>query len=325
MPELLILIKGMVAAFRSVFFTLCLLIFILYVFGIVFTQVTAGALEPFSSVGESMHTLLVQGTFLDDLSSLYNEIRESSVLFLMLFYMYVLLSALTVMNMLIGVLCEVVSAVASTEREELTVNHVRQQMRYIMEEQSIDKDGDGEISKEEFLQIIENGQAIKVLFDIGVDPMGLMDLVDFIFEDETDEDGHVCPKNLTFVEFMELVLSLRGSNNATVKDVVDLRKFVHKETMLTITRLAKLEQRLGPSLARSATWSTTTNNPTIKARPFYSMVDGQNGPASGSFLPTAGATPTGGHPSVPQPLKQPGIQVPSLPMPDLPGAVADNF
>merc|ERR1719313_3064524 len=42
MPELMILIKGMAAAARSVFFTLCLLVAIMYVFAIAFVQLTIG-------------------------------------------------------------------------------------------------------------------------------------------------------------------------------------------------------------------------------------------------------------------------------------------
>merc|ERR1719422_935950 len=43
MPELLILVKGMVAATRSVFFTLCLLGILLYIFGIAFRQLLEGS------------------------------------------------------------------------------------------------------------------------------------------------------------------------------------------------------------------------------------------------------------------------------------------
>merc|ERR1719272_1773516 len=42
-PELMILIKGMTAATRSVFFTLCLLVGVIYVFGIAFCQITQGS------------------------------------------------------------------------------------------------------------------------------------------------------------------------------------------------------------------------------------------------------------------------------------------
>merc|ERR1719331_2215743 len=67
MPELLILIKGMVAAMRSVFFTLILLCLMTYCFGIMFTQLMAETelgnpyTDPkgiFSTVPLSMHTLL---------------------------------------------------------------------------------------------------------------------------------------------------------------------------------------------------------------------------------------------------------------------------
>merc|ERR1712032_571356 len=42
-PELMILIKGMAVATRSVFFTLCLLVVIIYVYSIAFVQITEGS------------------------------------------------------------------------------------------------------------------------------------------------------------------------------------------------------------------------------------------------------------------------------------------
>merc|ERR1719362_1677996 len=67
MPELLILIKGMAAAMRSVFFTLALLVLILYVFGIAFTQLCADTecSDMFNGVFTSMHFLLVNGALMD--------------------------------------------------------------------------------------------------------------------------------------------------------------------------------------------------------------------------------------------------------------------
>jgi hypothetical protein len=61
-------------------------------------------------------------------------------------------------------------------------------------------------------------------------------LQDFIFERE-DEHGEKSDKQLTFGEFMEVVLQLRGTNQATVKDVVDLRKFFG-------SKIADLEKRI---------------------------------------------------------------------------------
>merc|ERR550514_1045441 len=80
-PELLTLIKGMVAATRSVFSTLVLLILLMYVFGIIFTSTYSkkeGFEEFFGSMGTSMLVLFVQGTLLDDVTALMRVILEDN-------------------------------------------------------------------------------------------------------------------------------------------------------------------------------------------------------------------------------------------------------
>lgn len=240
MPELMILIKGMVAACRSVFFTLFLLMIIMYVFAIGFTQLTTDlpiGETHFKSVPESMYTLLLYGTLLDDVGMLSRKMGHDGLYLNVIFFLYVLLAALTVMNMLIGVLCEVVSAVAATEREEMLVGYVHRKVHKIVEE--LDKDGGGSISKDEFVQILENIEAVKALQDVGVDVVGLVDFADVIFEGDEE---------LSFTKFMEVVLQLRGSNTATVKDIVDLRKLVHTESVRTHLTLSRMESRLSQGL-----------------------------------------------------------------------------
>jgi len=239
MPELLILIKGMMAAVRSVVFTLLLLLIVLYVFGIAFVQLLTGLDKyntGFRTVPEAMHTLLLKGTLMDEIGLVVRQLSAAHVVFVAIFYLFVLISALTVMNMLIGVLCEVVNAVAAAEREELTVTYVRSKLQETLRQGGLDTDGDGMISKEEFAQILDNAHAARTLADVGVDVFNLVDLQDFIFEDD-DEHGEKCEKQLTFGEFMEVVLQLRGSNQATVKDIVDLRKFFGSKTKELETRL----------------------------------------------------------------------------------------
>merc|ERR1719487_2866143 len=70
MPELMIMIKGMKAATRSVFFTLVLLVVIMYVYAIAFVQLADGTEvgeKWFPAVPESMYTLLLYGVFLDNI------------------------------------------------------------------------------------------------------------------------------------------------------------------------------------------------------------------------------------------------------------------
>merc|ERR1719487_2067934 len=161
MPELMIMIKGMKAATRSVFFTLLLLIIIMYVFAIAFVQLADGtdvSETHFQAVPESMYTLLTYGVLLDNVGFLTKALGSEYVL-IALFLLFILLAALTVMNMLVGVLCEVVSAVAATEQEEMLVNYVNGKLSEVMA--ILDSDGGGTISKNEFLEIIENADAVK--------------------------------------------------------------------------------------------------------------------------------------------------------------------
>eukprot|EP00929_Paragymnodinium_shiwhaense_P047573 TRINITY_DN24122_c0_g1_i1.p1 TRINITY_DN24122_c0_g1~~TRINITY_DN24122_c0_g1_i1.p1 ORF type:complete len:695 (+),score=155.49 TRINITY_DN24122_c0_g1_i1:93-2087(+) len=243
MPELLILIKGMVSAMRSVFFTLLLQAIILYVFGITFRQLTDGlevGQDKFPTVIQSMHTLLVYGTLMDNIGELVQQLQDADWSFIIVFYMFVLISALTVMNMLIGVLCEVVSAVAAIEKEQLTVIYVKGQVQELLRQGGVDQDGDGMISKVEFAQILENPAAARLLAEVGVDVFGLVELADFIFE--ADEQG--CEAQLTFGDFMDVVLSLRGSNVASVKDIVDLRKLLSATSKQMDNKFQGLERRI---------------------------------------------------------------------------------
>mmetsp|Transcript_120685 Transcript_120685/g.269745 ORF Transcript_120685/g.269745 Transcript_120685/m.269745 type:complete len:95 (+) Transcript_120685:1-285(+) len=67
-------------------------------------------------------------------------------------------------------------------------------------------------------------------------------MADYIFE-EKDE--------LTFSEFMEVVYELRGSNQATVKDVVDLRKCVRED----ISRILKGIENITQAHVRRDNWA----------------------------------------------------------------------
>merc|ERR1719440_1524085 len=121
------------------------------------------------------------------------------------------------MNMLVGVLCEVVSVVSSVEKESMLVNYVKVTLQHMLQTSGIDVDGDHHIAKHEFENLLLVPGAAKAIQDVGVDPVGLMDCTDFIFQDG---------KELSFPDFMDMVLQLRGTNTATVKDLVDLRKLL---------------------------------------------------------------------------------------------------
>eukprot|EP00435_Cladocopium_sp_Y103_P073535 s126_g44.t1 len=217
MPELMILIKGMAAATTSVFFIMCLQLILLYVFAIAFTQLAAdtqmGAYY-FPNVLHSMYTLLLYGTFLDNLSSFCDEVGAESGLCLALIFIFVLLSACTVLNMLIGILCEVVNTVTTVEKEEMTVLFVTNKLQKVLDE--LDSNNDGQLSKEEFEHILQVPAAARALEEVGVDPVSIVDCGNFIFGEGGGTD-------LPFKKFMEVLLTLRSDNKCTLRYVISLR------------------------------------------------------------------------------------------------------
>lgn len=243
LPELMIMIKGMMSAACSVGYTLGLLLLVTYVFAIAIRNLVpaANTFEPiedkygwqvdqeaiettyFFSVVEAMHSLIIFGTFCDALSDFLYAVKAQSTPCFMLSWVYICLASLTIMNMLIGVLCEVISAVASEEKESMIVDQVNEKFGNIVKE--LDTDGDGDLSWEEFQQILDYPDALRALESVNVDPESMVDLAeDFFFE-----DGE--PVKVTFPEFMNLVLDLRGGQQATVRDIMGLGKRFNKKVM----------------------------------------------------------------------------------------------
>eukprot|EP00747_Dinoflagellata_sp_TGD_P145478 gnl/TRDRNA2_/TRDRNA2_176591_c7_seq14.p1 gnl/TRDRNA2_/TRDRNA2_176591_c7~~gnl/TRDRNA2_/TRDRNA2_176591_c7_seq14.p1 ORF type:complete len:573 (+),score=112.80 gnl/TRDRNA2_/TRDRNA2_176591_c7_seq14:31-1719(+) len=220
LPELMVMIKGMVTAAASVGYTLALLMIITYVFSIAFRNLVPPGSDIeeayFSSVPEAMHNLIIYATFLDSLSDFILSLKESSPVCFIVAWIYISLASLTVMNMLIGVLCEVISAVAAEENESTMVDKINEKFGEIVAQ--LDENNDGTISWDEFQGILEYPEATLALESVNVDPEGMVDMAeDFFFEDGK-------PVNVTFQDFMGMVLDCRGGQQATVKDVMSLGK-----------------------------------------------------------------------------------------------------
>lgn len=249
MPELMILIKGITTATRSVFFTLCLLLMLLYIFGIAFTQLlvdTDVGDMYFRDIGHSMYTLLVAGTLMDNIGGVLKKLCESGWVYGSLFMLFVLLATVTVLNMLIGVLCEVVSTVAAVEKETMVVNFVKTKLLAVLE--SLDEDGSGTISKDEFMSVLDQKAAVEALDECGVDVEGIYEFADFIFTDEDSASN--ADRELAFNEFIEIMLQFRGTNVATVKDIVDLTKFVKTKLVACTGDMRKLRELITSTVDR---------------------------------------------------------------------------
>jgi hypothetical protein len=248
LPELMIMIKGMVSAAASVGYTLGLLLLITYVFSIALRNLTPErdpelpedediSVVYFSTVPEAMHNLIIFGTFLDALSDFIINIKNQSIPCFILSWLYISLASLTVMNMLIGVLCEVISAVAEEEKESMMVDKVNEKFSHIVS--TLDTNNDGTLSWEEFQKILDCNGALRALESVNVDPESMVDMAeDFFFE-----DGE--PVQVTFTQFMDMVLDLRGGQQATVENIMSLAKRFNKKFLKLRERLDTVEEACG--------------------------------------------------------------------------------
>merc|ERR1719399_2705170 len=104
----------------------------------------------------------MDGTFMDSTGSLLKAMMELKPLpgyysMVLVFMTFVLLSAMTVMNMLIGVLCQVVSEVADKEKEDAAIRLLKETLLKML--LLLDEDGSGDISYEELNAAFDNPQA----------------------------------------------------------------------------------------------------------------------------------------------------------------------
>jgi len=241
-PELSVMLTGLFAAARSVFFTLVLLFVILFVFGIAFTQIAVTASkklseEAFPRVFDSMYYLMLHGTLLlsSDLKAA-DITKEGGSVLTVIFWFFILISAILLMNMLIGVLCELVTSVAAKEKEEMLVAYVKGELQGIME--LIDADHKGSICKEQFLLILSMDETIHALGAVGVDVFTLIDNADFVFEAD-DPSLLSTPVEISMQAFLDMISQMRGSNRATVGDMIQLRRYVLCQLQSSDTRLAE--------------------------------------------------------------------------------------
>eukprot|EP00930_Biecheleria_cincta_P069477 TRINITY_DN57213_c0_g1_i1.p1 TRINITY_DN57213_c0_g1~~TRINITY_DN57213_c0_g1_i1.p1 ORF type:complete len:499 (-),score=80.95 TRINITY_DN57213_c0_g1_i1:210-1706(-) len=245
MPQLMILIKGMVTGMFTVVYVLALLLMFAYVFAIACCQLSADTptihAKYFDTVPLAMYSLLVYGTFLDALSDFCDAIRLESVPTFLVVCVYIGLAALTVMNMLVGVLCDVIQSVAEVEKETMLCDQVTSELGEILK--TLDQDGNGMLSIAEVQKLLTVDGALKALDNVGVDPLLILDFAEMYFFDEHGE-----PTEMTFERFMEIVLDLRASNEATLKDIMNLNKHISSkmasQSKVMESRLTGLEQDL---------------------------------------------------------------------------------
>jgi len=240
------MIKGVRVASRAVLSALLMIFLLIYIFGVIMNIMLKETDHPlvyekFGRLGPTMKTLLLYGTFMDSIGYVFRDLEEDGkMLAQAIMLLFVLASALTVMNMLIGVLCEVVTQVAETEKEDTAVKLVKDNLLVIIRE--MDEDGSGTISKEEIQQMLSNQAALEVLDNLGVDLGYLMEQMDMFYSETEDIAAH---------RIIDMILMLRANRPPTIKDLVHGQKFTRWKITSTAAALEEhIKASYGPPTAR---------------------------------------------------------------------------
>mmetsp|Transcript_69266 Transcript_69266/g.150761 ORF Transcript_69266/g.150761 Transcript_69266/m.150761 type:complete len:564 (+) Transcript_69266:124-1815(+) len=248
-PELMMIVKGITAATKAVFWTAILLVIITYTWAILFTneyhqgnfeddEVEEGSAEElFGSMGKSMLTLLVMGTILDDVTACTDTIRASgNYMMLLCFIVYILLNSFTMMNMLVGILVEVVGSTAEGEKNRMLEENVRESIRTIFGK--MDQDGSGVISRNEFLKNARHRTVMKALEELNIKDKEFETYVEIMFEEGKDDEG------IAFDKLLNTILRLRPGTAVSALDFAAFKQLVTNSHGVMKERVVKVEMLL---------------------------------------------------------------------------------
>lgn len=232
-PQLNILCKALSLAVSSVGATLVLLAIGIYIFAIFFVETLRGTEEgneQFANVPLGMHTLLVYG-ILADHRELVNAMVGTGAIHYVAILLYMFVVAMTMTDMLIGVISEIIGSVAEVEKDAMIKENVSHKMQEIRKK--VDMDDSGSISKEEFAEMLANDSILNLMDELAVDTIALVTCAEMIFDKNCEEIG--------LEEFLEILLGFREST-ASVKEMCQTKKFMMDEFVEVKAALVKAVQ-----------------------------------------------------------------------------------
>jgi len=243
MPELVVLVRGLIVGCRAATSSLTFIGVIVYVFAVIFRQLardTALEAKFFGSIPDSMSTLLLTSVLPDHSDYFTEDFAEEPFYFGLLYFFFIILIAYVVLNLLVGVFVNVAIMVSTHDQEEIRAQVLRQELTAMLE--SLGMGDTCTISDGNFHTLVIQPGFCDILRRAGVDPVGLIENTKHILKDRGE---------IQVGALLELVLQLRGTNVATVRDLVDFRRLVSRE-------FGKLEDRL---VARTSLENITIADP----------------------------------------------------------------
>lgn len=235
-PELVTMIKGLGRAMRAISSSMILVGIMVYTWAILLhmllkeedefnAEMHAELALDFSTITNCMWCLLLDGTLMLDgtpwvMTALLYSKQANMVFAGVSFVTFSLLSALLILQMLIGVLCDVVSRVGQEQRDSAAIGLVKQEL--LADLQMCDN-GDGKITQLELFKVMKNPNSRALLKKLNINRLFLMELQKMMFP---QKDSQVAIKAI-----LELMIMCRGDNSATVETLAGGFCFINQEVL----------------------------------------------------------------------------------------------
>jgi hypothetical protein len=229
-PELSVITQGLLVVSRTVFFFCLLLTLLVYVFAILFVQFTRDT--SINSDGSYDHVAsgmlsLVLGGLIPDMAPMTYAFAKENALFAALFLIFILLGFITILNMLVGVLVQVVAVVATIESETAQMTHVK---RLILDS-GLDLAEDDTLTPQDIAMVLTEDKIVDGFRQLGIDTDDLFEHSKLVFRDRDE---------IKVRDFWQLVVLHRGNSAVKVKDLVSMRQFIYSEISALSSQVEKL-------------------------------------------------------------------------------------
>jgi hypothetical protein len=216
MPELLTFVHGMTLGLRAVATSMFMLMGVIYVFAIVFTQLLGDAEAGkgcFETVLTSMHFLFLTALCSIDKSFIL-KMLDAGWLYWLLWLSFILIANLTMMRMLTGVIMNQTNAVNAKWKDQSKKLAMEKQLLDVLSQ--LDEDNNGVVSESEFRMLFQNTALLEQLSNLEVDISTFLEATL-----RNWPEGDVLASHI-----VEKAFAYRGSNTATFKDVQETRRFI---------------------------------------------------------------------------------------------------
>jgi hypothetical protein len=271
MPSVVTIGIGILASVRSVMSTFYIAAFELFCVAVVFrarfggppydgpseteeefferTQ-NDGLIYKFRSVNEAFFLSLFAGVFTDNITLVMGELSRKSSPMMILFFCHVMLTNLTLLNILVGVVCAVIQEATDAQKDSSYLKGVKDVMLKHLE--AVDQNDNKMISADEFRELLSIPEVLEFLAtECSITNREIQILEETMFYDQKNPGKQ---KELNFTQLLQAILSLRTGKPATSIDLIALQRDMKqsdKEVRMNLSDLKKEVEAMREDMKRA--------------------------------------------------------------------------